>query len=219
PFYDTPSVFGEPTDRTRLAGRDPAAGAHGLRLAETGHAVLAVPWRFEQVAAADPATAAARGLQERSGPAAERHRRERPTAAPGRSRGDLPLAGTALEDSGLAPGAGWALSAAPWAASSPCTWPPWTPASRRRPRTSPAWASPTPTGRTPGTWTGTSPTAGTRTSCWGWSRHDPSCWPAAGTATACTRWTCSAPRVGAGPRSAVSSCCCTRTGTRFRRTS
>lgn len=105
PFYDTPSVFGEPTDRTRLAGRDPAAGAHGLRLAEAGHAVLAVPWWFELVAAADPATAGVRGLQERYGPAAERHRRERPTTGLGRSLGDLQLAVTALEDSGLAPGA------------------------------------------------------------------------------------------------------------------
>lgn len=104
PFYDTPALFGEPTPRTRLAGRDPATGAHGLRLAEAGHAVLAVPWWFEQVAAAEPTTAAARGLQQRYGPAAARHRRERPTTGLGRSLGDLQLAITALEDSGLAPG-------------------------------------------------------------------------------------------------------------------
>lgn len=59
PFYDTPSVFGEPTARTRSAGRDPATGAHGLQLAQAGHAVLAVPWWFEHVAASDPRTAAA----------------------------------------------------------------------------------------------------------------------------------------------------------------
>jgi hypothetical protein len=105
PFYDTPSVFGEPTARTRLAGKDPAAGAHGLRLAEAGHAVLAVPWWFEQVAAADPATAGVRGLRERYGPAAARHHREQPTTGLGRSIADLMLAVTALVESDLAPGA------------------------------------------------------------------------------------------------------------------
>src|SRR5699024_2759304 len=102
PFYDTPSVFGEPTARTRRAGRDPALNAHGLQLAEAGHAVLAVPWWFEQVAAADPATAGARSLEGRYGPAAERHRRDQPMTALGRSLGDLMLAVTALIESGLA---------------------------------------------------------------------------------------------------------------------
>src|SRR5690625_7909455 len=31
----------------------PALGAYGLRLAQAGHAVLAAPWWFEQVSAAD----------------------------------------------------------------------------------------------------------------------------------------------------------------------
>lgn len=105
PFYDTPSVFGEPTARTQLAGRDPTAGAHGLRLVESGHAVLAVPWWFEQVAAADPHSAEARGLYERYGPAAARHQCERSMTGLGRSLGDLRLAVTALEDSSLASGA------------------------------------------------------------------------------------------------------------------
>ncbi|MDN5899923.1 MAG: hypothetical protein L0H74_07635, partial [Brachybacterium sp.] len=105
PFYDTPSVLGEPTVRTRLAGKDPAAGAHGLQLAEAGHAVLAVPWWFEHIAAADSSTAGAGPLDARYGRAAERHRREQPMTALGRSVGDLMLAVTALEEAGLAPGA------------------------------------------------------------------------------------------------------------------
>ena len=102
PFYDTAPLFGEASARTRRAGRDPALGAYGLRLAQAGHAVLAVPWWFEQVAAADPGTAGARSLEERYGPAAERHRREQPMTALGRSIGDLMLAVTALRGSGLA---------------------------------------------------------------------------------------------------------------------
>lgn len=104
PFYDTPSVFGEPTPRTRLAGRDPAASAHGLQLAAAGHSVLAVPWWFEQIAAADPATARESSLEARYGPAAERHHREQSRTALGRSIADLMLAVTALEESGLADG-------------------------------------------------------------------------------------------------------------------
>ena len=102
PFYDTAPLFGEPSRRTRRAGRDPALGAYGLQLAQAGHAVLAVPWWFEQVSAADPSTAEARSLAERYGPAAERHRREQPMTGLGRSVGDLMLAVTALRDSGLA---------------------------------------------------------------------------------------------------------------------
>lgn len=105
PFYDTPPLFGEPSPRTALHGRDPAAGAYGLRLADAGHAVLAVPWWFEQVAAADPATATARSLEERYGPAAARHHREQTMTGLGRSIADLMLAVTALEESGLAEGA------------------------------------------------------------------------------------------------------------------
>jgi len=105
PFYDTPPLFSEPSPRTAAHGRDPADSAFGLRLAQAGHAVLAVPWWFEQVAAADPATAGARELRERYGPAAERHRREQPASGLGRSIADLMLAVTALEESGLAPDA------------------------------------------------------------------------------------------------------------------
>lgn len=101
PFYDTASLFGEPTARTRRAGRDPTTNAHGLHLAEAGHAVLAVPWWFGQESAHDPATAEARSLEEQYGPAAERHRREQSMTALGRSVGDLRLAVTALQDSGL----------------------------------------------------------------------------------------------------------------------
>lgn len=104
PFYDTPSVFGEPTARTRLAGRDPAANAHGLQLAEAGHAVLAVPWWFEQIAAADPALRSALALEDRYGPVAARHHREHSMTALGRSLADLMLAVTALQESGLADG-------------------------------------------------------------------------------------------------------------------
>lgn len=66
--------------------------------------MFAVPWWFEQVAAADPATAHARSLEERYGPVAERHRREQPMSGLGRSVGDLMLAVTALQQSGLAEG-------------------------------------------------------------------------------------------------------------------
>ena len=102
PFYDTLSVFGEPTARSQLTGKDPALNAHGLQLAEAGHEVLAVPWWFEHIAAADPSTAGATSLDERYGRAAERHRREQPTTGLGRSIGDLMLAVTALQDSGIA---------------------------------------------------------------------------------------------------------------------
>lgn len=102
PFYDTAPLFGETSRRTRRAGRDPALGDYGLRLAQAGHAVLVVPWWFEQVSAADPGTAEARSLEERYGAAAHRHRREQPMTGLGRSIGDLMLAVTALRDSGLA---------------------------------------------------------------------------------------------------------------------
>ena len=102
PFYDTRPLFGEPSERTRRSGRDPALGAYGLQLAQAGHAVLAVPWWFEQVSAADPGTVGAGSLEERYGPAAERHRREQSMTGLGRSIGDLRLAVTALQDSGLA---------------------------------------------------------------------------------------------------------------------
>lgn len=104
PFYDTPALFGEPTERTRRSGHDPVREAHGLQLAEAGHAVLAVPWWFEQVSAHDPATAQAETLADRYGPAAERHRREQSMSPLGRSIGDLRLAITALQESGLAAG-------------------------------------------------------------------------------------------------------------------
>lgn len=105
PFYDTPPLFAEPSPRTAAHGRDPASNAFGPQLAQAGHAVLAVPWWFEQVAAADSATAGARALQERYGPAAERHHREQPMSGLGRSTADLMLAVTALKESGLAPSA------------------------------------------------------------------------------------------------------------------
>lgn len=105
PFYDTAPLFGEPSERTRRAGRDPSLGAYGLQLARAGHAVLAVPWWFEQVAAADPMTAEAGSLEERYGPAATRHRREQSATGLGRSLGDLMLAVTALQETGLADGA------------------------------------------------------------------------------------------------------------------
>ncbi|GAA1490119.1 hypothetical protein [Brachybacterium sacelli] len=104
PSYDTPALFAEPTERTALSDQDPALGAHGLQLAEVGHAVLAVPWWFEQVAAEDPALAAARGPAERYGPAAARHRREQSVTPLGRSIADVMLAVTALEGSSLAEG-------------------------------------------------------------------------------------------------------------------
>lgn len=104
PFYDAPPLFGERSERTRRAGRDPALGAYGLQLAQAGHAVLAVPWWFEQISAADPGTAGASSLQERYGPAAERHRREQTMTGLGRSIGDVRLAVTALLDSGRADG-------------------------------------------------------------------------------------------------------------------
>lgn len=103
PFYDTAPLFAEASPRTALRGRDPVLNAHGLQLAEAGHAVLAVPWWFEQVAAEDPALADARGLEKRYGPAAARHRREQPMTGLGRSVADLMLAVTALQESGLAP--------------------------------------------------------------------------------------------------------------------
>lgn len=103
PFYDTAPLFAEPSARTELSGKDPAGSAFGLQLAQAGHAVLAVPWWFEQVAAADAATSDALGLEARYGPAAERHRREQPMTGLGRSIADLMLAVTALQESGLAP--------------------------------------------------------------------------------------------------------------------
>ena len=108
PFYDTAPPFAEPSARTELSGRDPAGSAFGLQLAQAGHTVLAVPWWFEQVAAADAATSSALGLEARYGPAAERHRREhgrreQPMTGLGRSIADLMLAVTALQESGLAP--------------------------------------------------------------------------------------------------------------------
>ena len=104
PFYDTPSVFGEPTGRTRLQSRDPLINAHGLQLAAAGHAVLAVPWWFELQAAADPATADEPELAGRYGPTAAQHRTIRPMTALGRSIGDLMLTVSALHESGLADG-------------------------------------------------------------------------------------------------------------------
>src|SRR5699024_12079833 len=100
PFYDTAPLFGGASERTRRAGRDPALGAYGLRLAQAGHAVLAAPWWFEQVSAADPGTAEARSLAARYGPAAQRHRPEQPMTGRGRSIGDLMLAVTALQGCG-----------------------------------------------------------------------------------------------------------------------
>ncbi|WP_193104970.1 hypothetical protein [Brachybacterium sp. FME24] len=105
PYYDTPPLFAEETGRTELTGRDPALSAHGLQLAEVGHAVLAVPWWFEQVAAEDPALSGARDLAERYGPVAAQHRREQPMTGLGRSIADVMLAVTALQESGLADGA------------------------------------------------------------------------------------------------------------------
>lgn len=105
PFYDTAPLFAEASPRTALSGRNPAGSAFGLRLAQAGHAVLAVPWWFEQIAASDTSTAGALGLESRYGPAAERHRREQPITGLGRSIADLMLAVTALLESDLAPAA------------------------------------------------------------------------------------------------------------------
>lgn len=102
PFYDTPSLFGDPTARTRRTGRNLVSNAHAVHLAAAGHAILAVPWWFEQVAATNAATAEAHSLTDRYGPAAERHRREHAMTALGRSVGDLMLAVTAVKESGLA---------------------------------------------------------------------------------------------------------------------
>ncbi|WP_163543246.1 alpha/beta hydrolase [Occultella kanbiaonis] len=96
PFYDTPPLFGRASARTERIGRRPASAAFAVELARAGLAVLAVPWWFEQVAASDPRTAAALGLDERYGPAAEQHLRSLPMTALGRSVGDLMLAVTAL---------------------------------------------------------------------------------------------------------------------------
>ncbi|APX34209.1 hypothetical protein BH708_17545 [Brachybacterium sp. P6-10-X1] len=105
PSYDTPGLFAESTERTELSGQDPTLAAHGLQLAEVGHAVLAVPWWFEQVATEDPSLSHAQDFAERYGPAAERHRREQSVTPLGRSVADVMLAVTALEGSGLADGA------------------------------------------------------------------------------------------------------------------
>lgn len=96
PFYDAPSVLGIETPRTRLQGRHPGTNAHGLHLAAGGLSVLAVPWWFEETAAADPATAGALPLDERYGPPARRHHRELPMTALGRSVADLALAVSAV---------------------------------------------------------------------------------------------------------------------------
>lgn len=96
PFYDTSPLFGLPSPRTVLAGRDPVRNAHGLRLAEAGLSVLAVPWWFEQVAVADPETAERSGLTARYSAAAARHHRDLPMTGLGRSIGDLMLAVSAV---------------------------------------------------------------------------------------------------------------------------
>ncbi len=100
PFYETTSVLGSGSARTR--GRDPWAQAHALHLGSSGLSVLAVPWWFEQVAAADPRTAAATSLDERYRPAAELHHRTQRMTALGRSVGDLVLAVDAALATGLA---------------------------------------------------------------------------------------------------------------------
>ncbi|MGO2823913.1 hypothetical protein CIK81_06240 [Brachybacterium sp. JB7] len=104
PCYDTPPLFAEPTARTELADLDPSAAALGLQLAAVGHSVLAVPWRFEQIAAHDPVLAEESGAAERYGPLAARHQREQGGSPIGRSVADLMLAVTALQESGLADG-------------------------------------------------------------------------------------------------------------------
>lgn len=101
PFYDAPPLFGLPSARTTLRGRDPNRGAHGSRLAEAGLSVLAVPWWFEHVAASDPATATAGSLQSRYSGAAEQHHRTMAVTALGRSLADLMLAVTAAHQEGL----------------------------------------------------------------------------------------------------------------------
>lgn len=96
PFYDTAPLFGQASARTALAGRDPARNAHGLRLAETGLSVLAVPWWFEQVAVTNSETAERSGLAARYSAAAARHQRELPMTGLGRSIADLMLAVSAV---------------------------------------------------------------------------------------------------------------------------
>lgn len=100
PFYDVDSVLAVPGDRApdgvatgpaRRGGRGYAAA-----LARRGLAVLAVPWWFEQRAAARPDTAGATELSARYGPAAEEHARRRPGTGLGRAVADLLLAVDAL---------------------------------------------------------------------------------------------------------------------------
>lgn len=100
PFYDTASVFGEHSPRTRLTGRLPQAPL-GPALARAGLSVLAVPWWFEQEALAAP-TRGSEDLAGRYGPAATKHAVSLPMTALGRSVGDLMLAVRALLDAGLA---------------------------------------------------------------------------------------------------------------------
>ncbi|MGC0251290.1 hypothetical protein [Pseudactinotalea sp. Z1748] len=101
PFYDTPSVFGFESARTRRSGRLPRYPL-GPALARAGLSVLAVPWWFETDAADDDAAAAATSLAERYGPPAARHARALPMTALGRSIGDLMLAVHAVLREGLA---------------------------------------------------------------------------------------------------------------------
>jgi dienelactone hydrolase len=94
PFYDVPSLLGEPTARTR--GRPVeqlSRQAYAIHLVSRGVAVLAVPWWFEYVV---PASAPVSPLAARYGPSVERHSRTQTGTALGRSIGDLRLALDAL---------------------------------------------------------------------------------------------------------------------------
>jgi len=102
PCYETSTVLGSPAERTRHTGRTAWSQAHGLHLAGRGLSVLAVPWWFEQHAAADPRTARATDLTERYSPAAAAHAARLPGTALGRSVADLVLTLTAALAEGLA---------------------------------------------------------------------------------------------------------------------
>lgn len=101
PFYDTPTVFGFDSPRTRRSGRRPRHPI-GTALAAAGLCVLAVPWWFEVTAAQNTESAEATNLAGRYGPAAEHHHQNHSMTPLGRSVGDLMLAVRAVREEGLA---------------------------------------------------------------------------------------------------------------------